>query len=380
MTRDVVFTFWHETWESALQRQFMPSDRLSQALLRDERVGGLLIADPFRSTPTQLARRMMGRKPTPLPARPRTALVRPMRLRRFDGIGEATHRRTYEAYDKKLRKAAADLGLNAPAVITTNPLYAAYGPLDWAGPVTYYAWDDWTALPSQEAYWPDYLNAYAEIKARRQRVCAVSAPLLERIDPDGPSLLAPNGIEPEEWQPPWSKPAWLDGLRAPLIIYVGSIALRLNTDTVREIAERFPNGTVLVVGPVANEGVVATLRAISNVSVRDSLPRAEIAGLIRHADVCIMPHHRNTLTVSMSPLKIYEYVAAGRPTVVSDLPGVYGVDDSVIVVRDGESFPDAVAKALAKGPLSEAARQAFLERSSWARRHDSILDFALVQA
>ena len=37
------------------------------------------------------------------------------------------------------------MGMRAPALITTNPFYAAYAPFAWTGPVTYYGWDNWAA-------------------------------------------------------------------------------------------------------------------------------------------------------------------------------------------------------------------------------------------
>lgn len=376
-TTDVVFTFWNETWSDAVQRQFMPPDRLAQALLTHDRVGKLLVANDFRSGPTQLIRYLMGRRAAPFPTRPDAALVSPLRLRRRDSIGEHNLSRSYEAYDRRLARQVASRGLHKPAVITTNPFVAAYAPMAWAGPVTYYAWDDWAALPALERWWPDFNRAYEKIRQRGRRACAVSPNLLNRLAPTGAGAVVPNGIETSEWQPPWAIPAWAEALPRPCIAYVGAIQDRLDTDAIRQVAERLPDATIFVVGPVLDPRVPARLAGLPNIRVKPALDRAEVAGFIHSVDLCIMPHHITPLTLSMSPLKLYEYCAAGRPVVATALPPVRDIHEKVHLVEQGDSFADAVERALSEGPMPESDRQIFLERNSWTRRHEEILDLAL---
>lgn len=378
--RDVVFTFWHETWTDSMQRQFMTPDRLVQTLLVHEDVGRLLIADPYRMGPTQALRRMQGRRAHPIPQRSHpTGVVSPLRLRRKDATGTSSLRRAYVEYDRRVGVAATNLGLDRPAIITTNPFYAAYAPFDWSGPVTYYAFDDWAAYDGHSRWWPDYQLAYQEIRRRGHRVCAVTQHLLETLDPTGPGLVAPNGIVPEEWQEPWNVPEWLAALPRPVILYTGAIHSRLDLDAVRQITERFPTGSVVFVGPVAHPEVAVQLSAIPGVHVKAPLSRRLIAGLTRSVDACIMPHRRNQLTESMSPLKVYEYCAAGRPSAATDISPVRNIHDHVVLVSDNKSFADGVQRALDIGPMTEADRQAFIRANSWRGRHDAILRFALAE-
>ena len=379
--RDVVFTVWHETWTDSMQRLFMTPDRLLQTLLVHQDVGNLLVADPFRMGATQFARRLLGRRPVPIPSRPHaTGVVSPLRLRRRAGVGEATLRASYVEYDRRVSERARDLGLKDAALITTNPFYAAYAPLKWAGAVTYYAFDDWAAFDDHSEWWPDYAHAYETIRARGHRVCAVSQHLLRRLDPLGPGIVVPNGITPSEWQEPWRAPDWLRMLPRPQILYSGAIHGRLDVGAVAEVAKRFPHGSVIVIGPVADPEVVRQLRLIPGVHIKPALSERDlIAGLTRSVDVCIMPHHRTPLTESMSPLKIYEYCAAGRPVAATDIAPVRGIHDHVVLVSDGQSFAEGVERALAMGPIAEADRQTFLAENSWASRHDVILDLALAE-
>ena len=80
----------------------------------------------------------------------------------------------------------------------------------------------------------------------------------------------------------------------------------------------------------------------------------------------------------MSPLKLYEYLAAGLPVASVDLPPIRAVgSERVVLCRKGGDFADAVAEALALGREDEEARREFIAANSWAKRHDELLDFAL---
>ena len=114
-----------------------------------------------------------------------------------------------------------------------------------------------------------------------------------------------------------------------------------------------------------------------NVHVFPPVDRPDLPGLVAAADVCLVPHVRTPLTEAMSPLKLYEYLAAGRPVAAVDLPPILGVSDRVSLATAGSSFLPAVEEALALGPASEDDRLAFILENDWKRRFELILDVAL---
>jgi len=81
------------------------------------------------------------------------ALVEPRRLRRRDPTSVRALERVYDAYDRILEGAAANLGADRPAVITTSPFVAGFSPLRWAGGVTFFAWDDWPSGLPVRRWW-----------------------------------------------------------------------------------------------------------------------------------------------------------------------------------------------------------------------------------
>jgi len=215
------------------------------------------------------------------------------------------------------------------------------------------------------------------VRGSGRSVCAVSEAIIERMQPSGPAIVVPNGVEPAEWASPGAPPAWFAALPRPRLLYTGALDSRLDLELVRRTARRHSGGSVVLVGKLADEGHISPLRELPNVHVRPPVRRAELAALIAASDACLLPHVRSRLTTAMSPLKVYEYLAGGRPVAAIDLPPVRDIDPRVVLADDPDGFAEAVDSALAAGPATEAERDAFIDKHSWRRRHERLLEFAL---
>jgi teichuronic acid biosynthesis glycosyltransferase TuaH len=376
---DVVFCFSYVTWRTAERRGFCFSeDRLVQTLLDHPRVRQLLVCEPFRSAPLKLSRALLERGRPAFPGSDSAHLCGPMRLRRSDPTQIAAIERSCAAYERRIRRAAEQAGLHRPAVIVAHPLLAAFGTFDWAGRVTYYAIDDWAAYPPNRRWWPAYRAAYDRLRSGDRHVVTISDTLNERLGMPERTLTLPNGIDPAEWLEPAAPPEWFARKASPRMLYLGTIDDRLDIGQLRELAEAFPSGSLTLIGPLIDADRVAPLRSLANVEIRPPVSRAEVTGLVSAADVCVIPHEVTPLTLAMSPLKLYEYLAGGRPVAATDLPPIAAVrDPRLALAPPGHGFVDAVRRALATGPADEAERRAFIAANSWRSRHETLLGVAL---
>jgi teichuronic acid biosynthesis glycosyltransferase TuaH len=377
MGDDAIFTFDEITWAAAQQRGMcFPTDRVALAMSEDPRVERLLICDQPRSAPIKLAKDVL-RRSAPFPTSDRVHLYQPLRLRRRDPVSRRGLERFYAGYGRRLRRAAGRRGLKRPAVVTAHPFVAAYADLEWAGPITLLASDDWAAHPAYERWRPAYLAAYERIAARRLRVCAVTETIVERIEPQGPAAVVPNAVDPEEWLAISAPPDWFVELPGPCFLYVGTLDSRLDVDAVTAVARAWPQGSIVLAGPRADRDHLAALEREPNVTFPGPVPRAQVAALAHAADACLVPHRRLPLTEAMSPLKIYEYLAGGGPVAATDLPPLRGIEGPLTLVPPDEDFVAGVRQALDQGPMDEEERQRFVERNSWPQRTDAVLALAL---
>ncbi|HUA75229.1 MAG TPA: glycosyltransferase [Solirubrobacteraceae bacterium] len=378
---DVVFCFSYLTWEGCVRAGGFHSEaRFAQTLLDDGLVRRTLICNTIRSLPRKVAADTVARArgtSERFPGDDRRRLLEPVRLRRHEPTSIKGVARAIARYDRALRIGAERAGFRKPVVIVSHPLLAGFADFSWAGSVTFYATDDWTAYPPARRWWDAYRESYARVRASDRRVGAVSQALLERIEPRGASAVVPNGLDPNEWIEPARAPEWLARLPRPILLYAGTLDSRLDVPGLLALARQKPHATLLLVGPLVEPGHLEPLHAAGNVVVRPPIGREELVGLVQAADVGMIPHVRSPLTEAMSPLKLYEYLGAGLPVVATDLAPMRSIDRRVLLVPAGREYAPAVDTAVELGRASEEARIGFVEANSWRTRHRRLLELAL---
>ena len=158
-------------------------------------------------------------------------------------------------------------------------------------------------------------------------------------------VVIPNAVDVDHLTRPTSRPADLPA--APVAVYVGTLHDdRLDVDLVARLASSRADLDIALVGPDSLSAASrATLASHANVHLMGPRPYADVPGYLQHADVLVVPHVRSAFTESLDPIKAYECVAVGRPTVATPVAGFRDLGGSV-VVAEAAAFPAAVDAAL----------------------------------
>ena len=378
---DVVFTFAYEMLDDAINREYCRiTDQTLLALARDERVDTLLAADPWRSYMLSAARRRKVRlfEPTTVAGR-EVVRVRPHRLRRDDASELVAVERSYLRYGtllgRALGRARGELAPRATSasLVTYHPFVAAFCDAPWIRKVVYVGRDDW-ATDTRLAQWADlYREAYKRIDDRGATIFGVSDELAGRVSPR--ASVVPNGVIADVWRPRYPAPSRIAALPGPRAIYTGSIVDRFDTRLIESTASNV--GSLILIGYLIDDRTVRWLRSFGNVHVFGPVGQRELAATVQACDVGILPHRDDEFIRAMSPLKVYEYLAAGLPVVATDLPAVHGIDDERVRFCGREDWANGLAAAIEAGPTSEDCRQRFIDEVSWGRRLRVVVDAAV---
>jgi len=160
----------------------------------------------------------------------------------------------------------------------------------------------------------------------------------------------------------------------PVFGYTGTIhPERLHVDLVYQVANGLERGSIVLLGPNhLGARDCSRLRSTGRVHVLGPVPYAEIPDWMRAFDVCIVPHRVTAFTESLNPIKLWEYLAAGKPIVSTAVAGFRDYPEFVYLASDAEQFSTALGAALSESHALPVARRAEALKHSWTNRISQI--------
>jgi len=147
----------------------------------------------------------------------------------------------------------------------------------------------------------------------------------------------------------YPRPAELEGRTGKVIGFIGNLdELRIDYVLLKKIALAHSDKTLLLVGPVNSEEPRAIgLDKLPNVVFAGSRRLEDLPPLLQHTDVALIPFLCNTLTESIYPLKINEYLAAGKPVVSTSFSDdIRSFADCIYLAENHESFLQLIDRAI----------------------------------
>lgn len=221
---------------------------------------------------------------------------------------------------------------------------------------------------------PDVLAAEAAL-AREADLLVVTSGWLDReyaeVNPH--RALVRNACDFQHFStPPAERFRDRDGRR--ILGYYGAIAEWFDVGLLAAVARANPHCLVLLVGS-DTAGVGAQLADVPNVMLTGEVPYARLPYYLHAFDVALLPFKVIPLTLATNPVKVYEYLAAGKPVVAVDLPEMQQFGDLVYRAADAGEFLGRVRDALGEASTDlPARRRAFAGEQTWVHRAEELDD------
>jgi glycosyltransferase involved in cell wall biosynthesis len=172
-------------------------------------------------------------------------------------------------------------------------------------------------------------------------------------------------------------PSEVAALPKPVIGFVGAVSnYKLNIDWLLTLARTRPGYHLCLIGPIGVSDPstnVSALKALPNVHVLGTRDYDVLPEYMKGFDVAVIPYRLNEYTESVFPIKFFEYLATGKPVVVSRLPALTGFLDSVRVADDEASFVAQCDRALESRGAGSEERVALAEANSWSKRVSDLM-------
>jgi glycosyltransferase involved in cell wall biosynthesis len=130
----------------------------------------------------------------------------------------------------------------------------------------------------------------------------------------------------------------------PVLGYFGVVDERLDYELIGRLADAFPTGSVVVVGPLAKVDP-RELPQRTNIHWLGQRAYSDLPRYVKAFDVCLMPFALNEATEFINPTKTLEYMAAGKPIVSTAVPDV--VRNFTPIVRVANSIEEFIEETRA---------------------------------
>ncbi len=237
--------------------------------------------------------------------------------------------------------------------------------------------DDWTKFSGNQAQLELITKQDSTLCKSCDHVIVCSQQLFDDkaslVDPERLHLI-PNGVHVDHYEAVanMSLPvhAVAQNWKKPIFGYTGTIhGDRVDVNLIASVAQSYPSATISMVGPnLLEQTDQQKLDQFSNIVFTGPQPYSELPDIMRAFDVCVVPHLVTPFTESLNPIKLWEYLAAGKPIVSTNVAGFRDYPDLVRVADTSADFVSRLALAPVESPDLPALRQKVARQHTWDQR------------
>jgi glycosyltransferase involved in cell wall biosynthesis len=252
-------------------------------------------------------------------------------------------------------------GIKRPLLWTSLPTaLPVIGTLGERG-VVYYCGDDFGALAGVDH--EPVLEMECRLVAKADLVLAASPVLAARF-PRHKTLHMPHGADIALFQTPAARAADLPSDK-PVAGFYGSLSSWIDVELMAAVADLMPDWWFMFIGNVETD--VSVLTARPNVRLLGKRGHAELPGYAQHWMASLLPFRDNAQIRACNPLKLREYMAAGRPIVATAFPALAPYCD-LLCIAEGPHDIAAALRACTHETDRTAARQQRVQGETWEAR------------
>ncbi len=196
----------------------------------------------------------------------------------------------------------------------------------------------------------------------------------------------PNGVNLDFFKGTYSlinEPADLKHVPRPRLIYVGNISTTIDIGLLQLINKTHPEWSLVMIGPLHGKALTRMLEKLNSVRLLGEKPYNEAMAYLKICDVAIIPYLKTPWSISIDSLKIYNYIASGKPVVSTEIGGVENFENVLFVGKDEEDFVwkiEIVLNELKDQCIQRENKQyELISEHTWQKRAEQIYNLMMAQ-
>ena len=279
-----------------------------------------------------------------------------------------------------VRAAQRHLHLDRPALLLSSPLYAPITRHVQPEVLVFDAIDNLLEHPELAYIRATVAQGYEQLRREADLIFTTSAAVRDWLGAGRERVwFLPNGVDPAAFQPaaPHPLPADLATLPRPWVGYAGKMQQRIDTALVRQVAAALPGVSFVFIGPILDKAWLAPLLGLPNVYFLGDKHYQQLPDYLAAFAVCLIPHRVGKEEHGSNVLKLYEYMAMGRPIVTTPISGVEPFAARICIAADAPAFVAGIQAYLAAGAAGQTIPHVgdpLPAETTWAAKAAIIVD------
>lgn len=300
-------------------------------------------------------------------------------------------RASYRWFGRVVAQTAGALGFRDPILWVYRPAFAHAVDVISHDRLVFDLVDDLAAYGGDDDTRAAHVEQLVQGLVRRSDLLVVTAKTLaQRYGPQARAVEhVANGFDASRFssERDIETPEAIAEVPRPLLGFIGTLFPFLDFDLLEAVARFHSDKSLVLVGPVEASAAmeVERLVALPNVFHVGRQPQSEMPAYVAAFDVCLNPFRRSRVSDSVNPLKVYEYLAGGRPVVSTPMEALRLEDAGRMVAfaEGSAAFCDEIQSCLTPEVQAQSqARRAAAAPYSWERlfeRLDAACDRVLTR-
>jgi glycosyltransferase involved in cell wall biosynthesis len=283
---------------------------------------------------------------------------------------------------RTIKSATRTFGIQSPILWLYLPWHAGLVGQFGEKLVCYHVYDELGEYPQNRPI-KDFIQRSDEALCRRaDLIFASSSVQAERRRPfNAETHFVPNGADFDHFyralDPHLALPADVREIPHPRIGFIGFMGFQVDVDLLLGIARARPDWHLVLIGPdqLGGDARCRALREMSNVHMLGRKALEDLPAYSKSCDVALLPYDLSTHMATSYPLKLHEYLAAGKPVVTVPMRELWPFEDVVYLADSADAFVRRIEQALQEDSEERIQQRIAVARmNTWDRRVEQISD------
>lgn len=158
--------------------------------------------------------------------------------------------------------------------------------------------------------------------------------------------------------------------------YIGNIERRIDFELLYNVMKRNPSWKLFMIGPIMKEYIPDYFETLDNIYFVGPVPYQQLPNYLKGLDITLIPYKVDNISNTIFPLKLYEYLGAGKPVITTNFnPDILSeLSNELSIIKSISEFETAVKKYMRHNNADDINRRiAIAKKNTWVNRGTAFL-------